>query len=330
VKKTKFYSLAIGVVFVAMGLALMDRAPAGAQARPARVAILTPAQTLTPVHKGLQEGLARLGYKDGKNITYIVEDTNGSSSDLAPRMAKLLADKPDAIFAVSTVHALVAKQATSTVPIVFAWVADPLPAGLIASYADAKSNLTGVAAIGDSLTGKRLEILLEIAPKVKRLLAIVATTEGVALSSVRSLESTAKKFGVRVTRWDVATEEEVKNALRETRKGSVDAIFHVPSTLVRAKMDLLVKKARAERIPLAVHEDTLLDRGALVSYGPNPRLIGLQAAGLVAKVLQGVRPGEIPIETPNSFFFGINLKVAKEIRLKIPGEILERADRLVE
>jgi len=311
-------------------LALMDRAPAGAQARPARIAILTPAQTLTRVHKGLQEGLARLGYKDGKNITYIVEDTNGSSSDLAPRMAKLLAAKPDAIFAVSTVHALVAKQATSTVPIVFAWVADPLPAGLIASYADAKSNLTGVAAIGDSLTGKRLEILLEIAPKVKRLLAIVATTEGVALSSVRSLESTAKKFGVRVTRWDVATEEEVKNALRETRKGSVDAIFHVPSTLVRAKMDLLVKKARAERIPLAVHEDTLLDRGALVSYGPNPRLIGLQAAGLVAKVLQGVRPGEIPIETPNRFFFGINLKIAKEIRLKIPGEILERADRLVE
>jgi len=313
-----------------MGLALMDRASAGAQARPARVAILTPAQTLTPVHEGLQEGLVRLGYKDGKNITYIVEDTNGSSFDLVPRMPKLLAAKPDVIFAVSTVHALVAKQATSTVPIVFAWVADPLPAGLIASYSDVKSNLTGVAAIGDSLTGKRLEILLEIAPKVKRLLAIVATTEGVALSSVRSLEKTAEKFGVKLVRCDVSTAEEVKKAIRETPKGSVDAIFHIPSTLVRANIDLLVKKAWADKIPLAIHEDSLLDRGALVSYGPNPRLIGLQAAALVDKVLKGIRPGEIPIETPDRFLLGINLKVAKEVGLRIPGRILERADRLVE
>lgn len=317
-------------MFFLTGLLLASRAPLLAQTKLARVAILTPAQTLTPVHEGLEEGLAQLGYKEGKNITYIVEDTQGSSSNLAPRMPKLLAAKPDVIFAVSTVHALVAKRATSTVPIVCAWVADPVKAGLVTDYSDVKSNLTGVAAIGDSLTGKRLEVLLEVAPKIKRLLAIVATGEGVALSSIRSLDNTAKKFGIRITRWDVTTAADVANAIHETPKGSVDAIFHIPSTLVRANIDFLVKKARADKIPLAIHEDSLLDRGALVSYGPNPRLIGLQAAALVDKVLKGMRPGEIPIETPDRFFLGINLRVAKEIGLKIPGEILERADRLVE
>jgi putative tryptophan/tyrosine transport system substrate-binding protein len=329
-KKTKSYGSALGVIFFVTGLLLAAGAPLHAQTKHARVAILTPAQTLTPVHEGLEDGLSQLGYKQGKNITYIVEDTNGSSSNLAPRMPKLLAAKPDVIFAVSTVHALVAKRATSTVPIVCAWVADPIKAGLVASYFDVKSNLTGVAAIGDSLTGKRLEVLLSVAPKVKRLLAIVATAEGVSRSSVRSLDNTAKKFGIKITRWDVTTAAEVTNALRETPKGSVDAIFHIPSTLLRSNIDLLAKKARVDKIPLAIHEDSLLDRGALVSYGPNPRLIGLQAAALVDKVLKGIRPGEIPIETPDRFFLGINLRVAKELGLKIPDEILERADRLVE
>ena len=106
--------------------------------------------------------------------------------------------------------------------------------------------------------------------------------------------------------------------------------FPYPVHIGQSQYRFLVKKARADKIPLAIHEDSLLDRGALVSYGPNPRLIGLQAAALVDKVLKGMRPGEIPIETPDRFFLGINLRVAKEIGLKIPSEILERADRLVE
>jgi len=119
-------------------------------------------------------------------------------------------------------------------------------------------------------------------------------------------------------------------ALDETPRGSMDAIFHVPSTLVRTNFDLLVQRARKDKIPLAVHEEALLDRGALVSYGPNSQLVGVQAAAFVDKILKGTRPGEIMIETPDRFFLAINQMTAKQIGMKIPPEILGRADRLVQ
>ncbi|HWH80381.1 MAG TPA: ABC transporter substrate-binding protein, partial [Candidatus Binatus sp.] len=301
-----------------------------AQLRNVHIGVFTAGLTLGPVREGMEEGLASLGYVAGKNITFIVEDTKGNSSDLAPGVAKLLSAKPDVLFTVSTSHAQAAKRATSTVPIVFAWVGDPIQAGLIDSYPYSKSNLTGVAAIGDALSGKRLEVLLEIAPKTKRLLVLVATKESVSLSSFRSLEIAAKKFGVQLVRRDVTDREEIVKALEETPQGSIDAIFHVPSTLVRANLVLEVKKSIKERIPLSVHEEALMDQGALFSFGPNTRLIGLQAANLVSKLLMGARPNEIMVETPDKFFLAINQAAAKQIGLKISSAILGRADRLIQ
>jgi putative ABC transport system substrate-binding protein len=331
-QETKSFKLILGLVLIASSTVLTTASVVRGQPAHVRVAVLTPGLTLKGVLEGLQEGLARLGYVKDKNVTFIVEDTKGNSSDfsdLAARAARLLSAKPDVLFAVSTAHAQAAKQATSSVPIVFAWVGDPIQAGLIASYPYSKTNLTGVAAIGDSLTGKRLEVLLEIAPKTNRLLVIPSSKESVSISAFRSLEEAAKKFGVKLVRRDAANEEEVKKALEETPKGSIDAIFHLPSTLVRTHIDLLIKRAKRDRIPLAVHEDALVDRGAVISYGPNSRLIGLQAATLVYKALQGSRPGEIMVENPDKLALAINRGVAKEIGLNIPREILERADRLV-
>ena len=329
-KQMKKYQVTLVIVF---GLISGFWAPAslfGAQLRNVHIGVFTAGLTLGPVREGMEEGLASLGYVAGKNITFIVEDTKGNSSDLAPGVAKLLSAKPDVLFTVSTSHAQAAKRATSTVPIVFAWVGDPIQAGLIDSYPYSKSNLTGVAAIGDALSGKRLEVLLEIAPKTKRLLVLVATKESVSLSSFRSLEIAAKKFGVQLVRRDVTDREEIVKALEETPQGSIDAIFHVPSTLVRANLVLEVKKSIKERIPLSVHEEALMDQGALFSFGPNTRLIGLQAANLVSKLLMGARPNEIMVETPDKFFLAINQAAAKQIGLKISSAILGRADRLIQ
>ena len=302
----------------------------GAQLHNARVGVFTPGLSLGPVREGMEEGLAGLGYVGGKNITFVVEDTKGTASDLAARVAKLLSAKPDVIFTVSTDHAQVAKHATSTIPIVFAWVGNPILAGLIDSYPYSKNNLTGVTAIGDTLSGKRLEVLLEIAPKAKRLLVIVAANETVSVSSFKSLEAAAQKFGVQLVRRDVTDKKEIIKALEETPRRSVDAIFHVPSTLVRTNLDLVVEKARRDRIPLAVHEDALLDRGALFSYGPSPRLVGLQAANLLNKILKGTKPDKVMVETPERFFLAINQTAAKQIDVNIPRELLERADRLIQ
>lgn len=332
-QRIKSCKLAFTLVLIAASTLLATVSIARGQAAHARVAVLTPGVSLSAVLEGLQEGLAGLGYVKDKNVSFIIEDTKGNSSDfldLSARAARLLAAKPDVLFAVSTAHAQAAKQATSTVPIVFAWVGDLIQAGLIVHYPYSKTNLTGVAAIGDALTGKRLEVLLEVVPKANRLLAIASAKESVSVSSLRSLEQTAKKFKVKVIPRMATNEDEVRKALEETPKGSIDAIFHLPSTLVRSHIDLLVQKAKRDRIPLAVHEDALVDQGAVISYGPNSRLIGLQAATLVYKVLKGSKAGEIMVENPDRLFLAINRGAAKEIGLNIPHEILQRADRLVD
>ena len=329
-KQTNWLKLVLEALLVANWMVLIGVSPVAGQPSHAQVAVLTPGITLASVHEGLQEGLARLGYKEGKNITYLVDDTKGSTSDLVLRAAKLLTAKPDVIFAVTTLHAVAAKRATTTVPIVFAWVGDPIQAGLIASYASSKNNLTGISSSSAMLSGKRLDVLLEVAPKVKRLLVFVVPEESAGLIALQVLEETAKKLGVQLVRRVVTNREEIDRALKEAPKVSVDAIFFISSTLVRANIDLLVKKAKRERIPLAVHEDSLVEIGGLISYGSDPRLAGLQAAVLVDKVLKGTRPGEILVETPDRFFLAINLRTAKEIGLHIPSAILERADRVVE
>jgi ABC-type uncharacterized transport system substrate-binding protein len=331
-RQIKSCKLALKLVLIVISTVVATASVARSQTTHARVAVLTPGVSLSAVLEGLQEGLAGLGYVKDKNVTFIIEDTKGNSSDfldLSARAARLLSAKPDVLFAVSTAHAQAAKQATSTVPVVFAWVGDPIQAGLIAHYPYSKTNLTGVAAIGDTLTGKRLEVLSEVVPRANRLLAIASSKESVSVSSLRSLEETAKKFRVKIISRVAAGEDEVRKALEETPKGSIDAIFHLPSTLVRSHIDLLIQKAKKDRIPLAVHEDALVDRGAMISYGPNSRLIGLQAATLVYKALTGSRPGELMVENPDRLFLAINRGVAKEIGLNIPREILQRADRLV-
>lgn len=329
-KRNRSFKRALKAVLFSIALIAIVACSSWAQSTARRIAVLTPGLNFSPVFDGLQEGLARLGYAEGKNITFIVEDTKGSNSDLVPRAQKLLTAKPDILFAVTTAHALAAKQAITAVPIVFSFVRDPVQVGLVASFSSSKNNLTGVMTGADSLSGKRLEVLLEVAPKVKRVLAIVAPKESIALSSFRFLEETAKKLGVQLVRRDVATEEEIKKALRDAPKGSVDASYYIPSTLVLGHVDLLIEKAKRDKVPMVVPEETLAAHGALLSYGANFRLVGLQAARLVAKVLKGEKPSDIPSEVPEKLMLAINLTTAKEIGLKISPAVLERAELLLE
>jgi putative ABC transport system substrate-binding protein len=328
-KQSKICRLTIAIVLMMMSAVWTPASLFGADLPRARIGVLTPGLSLGPVREGMEEGLAHLGFVKGRNATFIVDDTKGITKDLVPRVEQLLSAKLDVLFAVSTDHAQAAKRATSDVPIVFAWVGDPVRAGLIEGYAHSKSNLTGVSAIGDSLSGKRLEVLLEIAPKAKRLLVIVSAQESVSVSAIRSLQIAAQKFGVQLVRRDATDRGEVIKALETTPRGSIDAIFHVPSTLVRTHLDLLVNRAGKDRIPLAVHEETLLDRGALFSYGPNTRLVGLQTAKIVHRILKGTWPGEIMIENPDRFFLAINQTTAKQIGVNVPRGMLEQADRLI-
>jgi putative ABC transport system substrate-binding protein len=319
-----------GIVILAILTLCIDVALAGVQARQYRVAVLTPGLSFLPALEGLQEGLERLGYVPGKNLTLVVEDTHGAVPDLAARAARLVAAKPDVLVTIGTPHTRAAKQATTSVPIVFTRVGDPLQYGIIASYASSQNNLTGISTYSGPLTGKRLELLREIVPGVKRILAIVAKDEANAQAAFERLTETARKLQIQMLRRDVTTREEIEQVLRAMSPGAVEAIFHVPSFLVSAHIDLLIQKAKQEKLPLIVHEDSMVDQGALVSYGGHSRPMGTQAAKLVAKILEGMHPAQLPVQTPDKFIMTINLATAKAIGLILPRHILERADRIVE
>jgi len=280
--------------------------------------------------EGLKEGLEHLGYVPGKNVTLVVEDTHGAVPDLVQRAAQLAEAKPDVLVTVGTPHTRAASQATTSVPIVFTRVGDPLQYGMIASYASSQNNLTGVSTYSGPLTGKRLELLREIAPEIKRILAVVAMNEANAQAAFERLAVVAQKLEIQVLRRDVTTREEIEQVLSAMSPGSVEAIFHVPSFLVSAHIDLLMQKAKQEKLPLIVHEDSMVDKGALVSYGGHSHPMGIQAAKLVAKLLEGAQPAQLPIQTPDKFIMTINLATAKAIGLALPRHILERADRWVE
>lgn len=325
-----FWRLWCGVVILVVLTLCSGVALAEDQARHYRVSILTPGLSFLPVLEGLQEGLARLGYMPGKNVTLLVEDTHGAVPDLAQRVARLVAAKPDVLVTVGTPHTRAAKQATTNIPIVFTRVGDPLQYGIIASYASSQNNLTGVSTYSGPLAGKRLELLREIAPGIKRILAVVAVNEANAQAAFERLTQVAQKLQIQVLRRDVTTREEIEQALSAMSPGAVEAIYHVPSFLVSAHIDLLIQKAKQEKIPLIVHEDSMVDQGALVSYGGHSRPMGVQAAKLVAKLLEGAHPAQLPIQTPDKFIMTINLATAKAIDLTLSHTILERADRLVE
>jgi putative ABC transport system substrate-binding protein len=317
-------------VLLALGISVIGVSPVVAQSSLVRIGVLTPGLNFGPALEGLRQGLAQLGYEEGKQVTFIVEDTKMEVQDLVKPAMKLIEAKPDLLVTVSTSHTAAAKRSTSTIPIVFTVVGDPVRSGFIASYASSKNNLTGVSNSAAPLSGKRLELLKEVVPGMRRALVIVAAKDSVAEISFQFLEETAKKLGIQLIRRDVTTKEEIENTLLETPKGSVDAIVHVPSALVGNHIQLLIEKAKKDRLPLSVHEESLVKKGALVSYGADFRLLGVQSAKIVAKVLKGLRPSEIPIETPERLSLAINLATARAINLKVPRPVLERADRVVE
>src|SRR2546427_8066885 len=239
-------------------------------ARTVRVAVLTPGLSFGEVLAGFREGLGQLGYRESTNLILLIEDTKGSGSEVQAQAQALVAAKPDVLVTVGTSHTVAAKTATSTIPIVFTWVGDPVRSGLVPNYASSGSNLTGLSVYSGPLSGKRLEILKEIAPDARRVLCLVAK-ESIAEISFNVAQRTADQLGMTLIRRDVTSRDDITRELGALPKRAFDAIFHVPSGLVTAHIGLLIARAREDKVALMAHEDELVAAGALASYRPNHR-----------------------------------------------------------
>jgi putative tryptophan/tyrosine transport system substrate-binding protein len=286
--------------------------------------------TTSARQQAFREGLRDLGYIEGNNI--FIE---WRGADNIPERRRAIAEevvslKVDVIVTGGSDAARVAKEATSTIPIVMASSNDPVGDGFVASLARPGGNITGLSQLSPELNGKRLEILKEVLPKLSRL-AVFWTSSGVGQVQVRKeIERAAAAFGVKLQYFDVLTTKDIETAFRAAVKGRADAVLETISGPIRsAHRKELAELAVKYRLPVMRERPEHVEAGGLMSYGVNLLHLDRRAATYVDKILKGTKPADIPVEQPTTFEFIINLKAAKQIGLTIPPNVLARADRVI-
>jgi len=221
------------------------------------------------------------------------------------------------------------KQATSVIPIVFVLGYDPVGTGLVASLARPGGNITGLSNRSPDLAGKRLELLREALPRVRRLAIMANVAFPSALLEIRELQEAARRLGIEVALLEIGRPEDIASAF-ETLKGQADALYVVFDALANANRTRILIFALTQRLPTILNNRDSVQAGALISYGPNPADLFRRAAEIVDKVLRGAKPADIPVEQPTKFDLVVNLTTAKALGLAIPEPFLLRADELVE
>jgi len=279
----------------------------------------------------LREALAAHGFIDGQNLQL---DTRAAAvrSDARFHAQDLLKLNPDALFTLGTEITLGAQEVTTSVPIVFAWVADPKISGIVKDYAKPGGNATGVTNRSAELMTKRLEIVKELLPQAKRVVVISAVWAPVVETIFRLAGPTAEKLGLRLERSEPGLSYWAQ-AIREAANHKVDAaIIMIPFLPygMRNQAVETIEEARRERMPVIYYDSETVELGGLISYATNLTEDVRRGASYLARVLKGTRPGDLPVDQAARFEMVLNLKTAKAIGLTIPQSILLRADRVIE
>jgi putative ABC transport system substrate-binding protein len=319
----KIIGFALGAVLLALSV------PAGAQqaAKLRRIGLLTPVgpQIRTP----FEQGLRKLGYVEGQNISIQHRYASGKLDQLPELAAELVRHPVDVIVALSFPAAIAAKRATTTIPVVVANAGDPVATGLVASLARPGGNITGVSAHETELSGKRLELLKEAFPKLKRV-AVLWNSADLGMSlRYREVEGTAPGLRVALQALGIRAPADFDDAFSAMRRDRPDALFVIADPLTSGNQKGLLAFAAETRLPAMYERPDFVDAGGLMFYGPNPAENMRRALHHVDRILKGTRPADLPVEQSMKFEFVINLKTAKQIGLTIPPNVLARADKVI-
>jgi len=222
-----------------------------------------------------------------------------------------------------------AREATSTIPIVMAFDLDPVGNGFAASLARPGGNITGLSTLAPGISGKQLELLKEIVPRLTRVAVIENANQPGNPQETKELEVAAVVFGLKLQHLNVQNPSEIETAFRAARKGRADAVLVLPSQLVVSHVKQFVELAAKSRLPAIYWSSEFVNVGALMTYSVSITDLFHRAAVYVDKILKGAKPAELPIEQPTKFELVINLKAAKQIHLTIPPKVLARADRVI-
>jgi putative ABC transport system substrate-binding protein len=326
-KTSKIFSLILGALLFAFCFAVRGQA-AEKIARIGYMAAPTSSAEL-PRIDAFRQGLRALGYVEGHNIAIDYRFADGKFERLPEVAAELVRLKVDVLIAVSTNAALVAKRATSTIPILFIGVSGPIEAGLVESLARPGGNITGLTNIASVLSGKRLEVLKETIPKLSRIAVLWDPQNPGSSLQWKESEIAAKELGLRIYPMEVSSANKYESAFNKAMKARSAALAVTLNPLAASNQKRLVELAAKYRLPAIYAREDFANNGGLMSYGPSHAAEGRDAARLVDKILKGAKPADLPVEQPTKFEFIVNLKAAKQIGLTIPPNVLARADKVI-
>jgi putative ABC transport system substrate-binding protein len=274
----------------------------------------------------LREGLRKRGYVEGQNIQYEFRSADGNIALLSKLAAELVALRADVIVALYTPCSLAAKQATREIPIVTV-SGDPVGFGLVASLARPGGNITGISMIAAELAGKSVELLRDALPGLRRVAALGNAADPFSKPFIEQVRFVGKSTGIEITpEIMVLTPDEIDAAFAAMKKEGAGGVAVQGSLASNNTAELALK----HRLPTATVARSFAEAGALMSYGPDARDLFRRAADIVAKVLQGAHPADLPVEQPTKFELVVNLKTAKAFGLTIPESFLLRADEVID
>ncbi|HEX2260259.1 MAG TPA: ABC transporter substrate-binding protein [Candidatus Binatia bacterium] len=279
--------------------------------------------------EAFRQGLRTLGYVEGKNIFIEWRSADGKLDRLPALAAELVHLKVDIIVTGGRSATRADKEATSTIPIVMAQDPDPVGTGFVASLAQPGGNITGLSNLRPELSGKRLELMKEIVPKLARLAVLGTSSVPGNAQSLKEMELGASAVRVQLQYLDVLGPKEIETVFRAASKGRADAVLVLGSPFLLSHRIQVVDLALKSQLPAIYYSTEFVEDGGLMSYGVNINDLFRRAATYVDKILKGTKPADLSVEQPTKYELVINLKTAKQIGLTIPQSVLYRADRVI-
>ena len=325
-------SIRFAVVSSLLGISLIASAQPAVKVH--RVGIVSPlaASPEPPQVRAFRQALRELGYVEGKNVTIEARFAEGRPEIFPELLADLIKLKVDVIVAGSSMGAVSARKATSTIPIVFAGIFDPIGSGIVASLARPGGNITGatIGAGGSVIAGKWLELLKEAVPGIAHAAVLFDSADPASAEYLREIHPAARILKVKIEQFDAGNDKTLEKAFAAIGASAAQGLIVTGSAYFVGNRAKLVQLAAQKRVPAIYFLSLFPEAGGLMSYGGSAEDSYRRAASYVHRILKGAKPGDLPVDQATKFELVINLKAAKAIGLKIPRQLLMKADRVIE
>lgn len=319
------------VIFLVFALAIVLAPHAAVSQSPAaRIGLLGPGDgaRFSEIAAGLKQGLQEHGYRDDAIHLVEARTRRGDEPSAGSAVRALVGQRVTVLFVIGSALARLAQETAPHLPIVFITPGDPVAAGLVASFARPGRNMTAVMFEYPELSGKRLELLRELDPRVRRVLVLYDPRDASPRQGVAAARAAATTLALTLVEREVRSAGEITLGLKGLDEA--DAVLGIPGGVTTGHYERIIAAANSKRLPSVFHTQTQSTRDALLTYGASDVDLARQAARTVDKILKGARAGDLPVERPTKLTLGINLKTARALGLAVPPQLLLRADQILE